>query len=493
MSTARPLCTLFYGVLEQRTALLVGGEPLSGPFDQEFGRDGCGRPRLSGAALAGALLATARKLGHVLPGRLTGAHSQPTHCPSAWRVWNAALLEPEPERVTHEPRIHVAIRQDTGAAAENLLYDQVVLPHGHCWSLLLEISARHAGMPKDYDSLVQLARDVLAEWQAGRCWLGSGVASGLGWMQLTGLQMVTLDQSQRRHWPDNQCADNQTRFQRAATLAGGLATLLPPRPTRPSSAWHYAAFDLTLDVGAAPANGYGVDALSVGGFPGPQPAADLYRGHLDPPRGMDAAAFFDPKHFKPDQALAMTTRRGAAAPEPFIPGTAIRGPLRHTLSRLLRRAGNAILDPVTNQPTAQGDPVGELFGLLDARGPDPDRKPIERPRSAALLISDAHLDHSEGAPQWRAAWLQHHAEDEFTASTYGGAKFDRLVLLAGRFRARMVLEAPTAADLERLRQLLLQLRAPLEQSRIGFGGAQWAGLGWVRGSLTETTSGSATP
>ena len=58
------------------------------------------------------------------------------------------------------------------------------------------------------------------------------------------------------------------------------------------------------------------------------------------------------------------TRHGEKA-EPFIPGSSLRGPLRHALSRRYRAHGETIRDPNGDRSRGkQRDEVEALFGSL---------------------------------------------------------------------------------------------------------------------------------
>ena len=85
--------TIFTGNLVQQSALSVGGNEPSGVVDSPCCSDGLGRPTLRGTTLAGALIATARKIVEKLPGGITVDDHQHTSTSefalSAWRFFNA--------------------------------------------------------------------------------------------------------------------------------------------------------------------------------------------------------------------------------------------------------------------------------------------------------------------------------------------------------------------------------------------------------------------
>jgi hypothetical protein len=225
------------------------------------------------------------------------------------------------------------------------------------------------------------------------------------------------------------------------------------------------------------ANGYGIDALSVGGHAAVNGATAWSDRHLGP-RDRDRE-----KHkesFAPDHTFVLT-RADDGRLEPFLPGSSLRGPLRHTLSRHLRAQGQRIKDPnvpMSPTPKAEGSAASidlPLFGTME--------------KSAALLVRDAHLVDSE---RWTAAWLQHHAEDEFAGGVYGVSKFDRTVLIEGTFAWRIVVETQDAQVIDNfarkhwpvLKQLALSGHLPV-------GGARWRSAGWPAWSIGRTRLGKA--
>jgi hypothetical protein len=114
----------------------------------------------------------------------------------------------------------------------------------------------------------------------------------------------------------------------------------------------------------------------------------------------------------------------------------VRGPLRHAFSRLERAAGCEVKDPHLGQgKVGADDPAGRAFGTVS--------------HSSRILIRDAR---AEG--EWVAAKLHMHAEDEFSAGSYGSAKRDAVRLLQGTFPVRIVIEGAVAKDVEPLVQLI---------------------------------------
>lgn len=425
-----PYRTLFVGTLVQESFLSVGGvdDPAT-TVDSPFCRDGLDRPTLRGTGLAGALIATLRRhLGDKVPETISG--SDKGRQPSIWRFFNSHPASGSGSAY----RQHVAIDERTGAAATSMLFNVETLPPGTCWPFLLEVDTSRDA------SAANLAREALAHWAAGRCLLGREVARGLGWMRLVGLREYELTPDQVDLWPRATRSDDYLGYieEQFAQLAQNV-----PAADKPLPGW----VEITGSVIAGEhEDGWGIDSLSIGGHASEELLAAWDAERFLAPDGMnDPGAAFDP-----DFAIVTFEQRaadGSPARLPYIPGSSLRGPLRHALARLQRARGKPL------------QPVEELFGTVK--------------QSAKLLIQDALPDPRE---EVRLAWLQHHAEDEFSGGAYGPAKFDRVAVMQGRFAWRMVLEDAT----EDQKTLLQDLFALARAGQIGIGGGQWRGHGWLQ-------------
>jgi len=444
--------TLFVGTLRQTTALSVGGRDLPSVTDAPLCRDGQQRFTLRGQTLAGALIATARRLGD-LPTFISGDFSQQNKIPppSRWRSFTSHT-DGNPRS---EIRQHVRINPKTGAAEDNGLFNLEVLPAGICWPFLLEIDSSG----EDGALAEAIAYRALQEWQAGRCYIGREVARGLGWMQLNNLQIVRLTSDMPEHidaWPNaERSSDYPAYVTELAQKFGSVETLDYPFSDKSDAVTLELPFSISVGVRD---NGYGLDSLSIGGHAESEVMANWQDEHYLAPTSLK------PEHraelFDPDFALVMTNREGQRSP--FIPGSALRGPFRHALERHYRASG---------QWDAYQAKLGKFFGVLDT----PTSKEQEnKSYAAALLVSDAELVDEN----WQAAWFQLHAEDEFTAGAYGSSKFDRLALIGAKFSGCLVLETSTA-DLPQLQPLLEKLQELAEHGDIAIGGSQWRGHGWV--------------
>jgi CRISPR/Cas system CSM-associated protein Csm3 (group 7 of RAMP superfamily) len=421
---SNPYRTLFLGTLVQESFLSVGGSDDSyTTVDSPFCRDGAQRPTLRGTGLAGALVAILRRLKGAVPATISG--SGDGRQPSVWRFFNS-----HPEIPAHPAyRQHVAIDPRTGAAATGALFNVETLPPQTRWPFLLEVDTSR---DPEADGL---AREALAHWVAGRCLLGREVARGLGWLRLEGLREYPLTTGQLDAWPDARKAGDYAGYIR--DCFGALAREVPEAELG-LPGW----IELTGTLGAGPrGDGYGIDSLSIGGHASEELAA-AWDARFLAPDGLDAAAAKD--GFDPDFAIVTWERAGQR--QPYIPGSSLRGPLRHALARRLKAR------------KLDGGLLESLFGTVEC--------------SAKLLIRDALP--VEGG-DFRLAWMQHHAEDEFTAGAYGSAKFDRVALMEGRFGWKIVLEDPTTEE----KQALAEVLALAQDGQVGIGGGQWRGHGWL--------------
>ncbi len=468
----RDYITLFSGYLVQDSALSVGGNnDADGTVDDPLCRDGQGRFTLRGTTLAGALLATARKLYQHLPAEISAASAEQDDnnrkkIPPR-SVWQFFTSHPETVSESSESRQGVGILQATGAAAEGALFDIETLPRGTRWRFYLAVDMSQVSENMGLDSNpASIAAAALLEWQQGRCWIGRAVARGLGWLHLEDLTAYCLDTSHLDLWPDSSLSLPEALEEVAKKVEAIPAERFVDKFGSFSfrNPWHYVEINGRLQVGERD-NGYGIDALAVGGHAASE-ALTEWNSHYLTNKGQQLEK--QKEEFAPDSSIVLT-RSSNGELQPFIPGSALRGPLRHTLSRFLRAKGKEIQDPnqKNSEPT---DMVAKLFGNLK--------------KSAALLISDAYLVNDD----WQAVWLQHHAEDEFSAGVYESSKFDRVALVNAEFAWRFVIEVQDEKDAEEYLQLLMPIFEYGEQGFLPVGGGQWRGLGWVKWVVDVSTA-----
>lgn len=466
-------CTVFLATLVQDSALSVSGLD---PEDMTR-RNGSalpdnpftivdGQPVLAGRGLKGAAVAMARRFFDPLP-RVVSENLDTDPDPSrrrafrhsAWEFANARQL------VKTEPRDRngVGIRLRTGARARGILYDCEVTPAGTRWSLVIECIRRVRHPPADAVEAEGILSYVLSEhWAKGRCWLGGGVARGLGWCHIEDLSAHRLDGTAWKRWTDARRGAPNKDPSPIAEIRKLLPQAEPKISTvEPTRGWCFREREVALSFGEyRPEPGgvaWGVDMLAVG-------THDRESGHqpignggtwAQPPwaPGLTGSDAFDT-----DRAMAM---EGAT---PLLPGSAVRGPLRHAFSR--RRTAQLGSGSVADTHEKQGDvgkddPAGKVFGTTL--------------QSSRVLICDSRAESG-----WCAAKLQQHAEDEFTAGSFETAKRDAVRLLKGAFRVRMVVDAPSQAEADKLTAELDPIIALGAIGHLPVGGHKTRGAGWGR-------------
>jgi len=456
--SSKPYKLLISGILVQKTAFSTGGNRYetgdNNDIDNLLAKDGEGRYTLRGTSLAGAFLATAQQICMELPNTLSEdspkeqesrlktafdnrvdkeqdykqwLQKQPRMNESVWIFHHAHPIN-TPQ---NEVRDNVAINQQTGAAQHSAKFDSEILPAGTRWQFLMEVDEYR----DQNNNASAIALRVIEQWEEKQCWLGRDVARGLGWMTLQNTKVYRLSSEQATIWPD--------AHKTPCELLQGLHRYQLPKE---------AITEIKKEVHAKPAcaiggtititvgknnDGYGLDMLSVGGHQkerdGKQRKTNQpdklmgkqflqkHKNKLLAPQGIERDEYVKFKESNTgdaDFSLSVTcTADGKTIP--IIPGSSIRGSLRHVLSWLLRKQGNTIWSPSdTDTPPDDNDIVHKLFGSTS--------------QSAKLLISDAMLQ--DGA-DWQAVVLEMHAEDEFTQGVYGSGKFDRTCLTRGIFEA----------------------------------------------------------
>ena len=399
-------------------------------------------PTLSGRGLKGAAVAMARRFFDPLPRSV----SEDAGKNSAYRrsAWEFANTTPESFEASLWIRAGVGIRHKTGARAGGVLYDREVVPQGARWPLAFRVDWSLAG-PEAIEAEGILGYALARHWSEGRCWLGGGAARGLGWCHIEDLRAYRLGPEAYERW--------------VQSGREALPDALPDVPAvEPTRSWCFRTLDLKLSFGEYLPSG---DESAWG--------LDMLRGPHETERAIQATgdgAWAKPSWASPsdstpdglstDRALLMDRGR------PLLPGSGVRGPLRHAFSRTKTAAGHAVQDPHPVQgKVSEDDPGGKVFGTVA--------------RSSRVLIRDGRAE--EG---WAAARLHMHAEDEFSAGSYGSAKRDAVRVLRGTFPVRIVVEGPDADSVGPLIEEIDRLVALGELGHLPIGGHKARGAGWGR-------------
>lgn len=428
--------TLFTATLVQDSALSVSGFDRETSADQPFALvDGV--PTLVGRGLKGAAVAMARRFFDPLPRAVSDDIKHGTLRRSAWEFADAVT--------TGAPRVRagVGIRHKTSARAGGVLYDREVIPAGTKWQLSFRVDRSFALDDAEFTEAEGILGYVLAEhWAKGRCWLGGGAARGLGWCHLDSLKAYRFDDAAYEAWVKSG----------RTTLPAVLAAVPTVTPTR---SWCLRTLDVNIGFGEyrpePTEDAWGLDMFAVGPHDTERAVQATGDGQWAKPAWATSAA--TPDTLSTDRGLLMEGAR------PLLPGASVRGPLRHAFSRLERAAGHDVKDPhLVQGDVGEDDPAGKAFGTVS--------------HSSRILIRDAR---AEG--EWAAAKLHMHAEDEFSAGSYGSAKRDAVRVLKGAFPVRVVVEGATQDEVAPLVTLIDRQVALGTLGRLLIGGHKTRGAG----------------
>ena len=394
--------TLFTATLVQDSALSISGVDRESTSDKPFTivND---VPVMSGRGLKGAAVAMARRFFDPLPRSISEESSRRTALRrSAWEFSNST-----PDRATGARlplRASAGIFQKTGARASGVLYDREVVPAGTRWPLVFRVDWSWA--EAEANEAEGILGYVLAEhWAKGRCWLGGDIARGLGWCHIENLCAYRLDEQAYEAW----VASGRNKLP---------DPLLKTPVVEPTRSWCFRTLEVRLGFGEYRPNGdkappWGLDMLSVGPHSADRSMQSFGSGALARP-SWAANAHAAGAELDTDRALLMEENC------PLLPGASVRGPMRHAFSRDVRAYGGSVEDPhLVQGNVGENDDAGKIFGTAT--------------HSSQVLICDARA--LEG---WAAARLHMHAEDEFSAGSYGSAKRDAVRMLRGVFPVRIV-------------------------------------------------------
>lgn len=462
--------TLFTATLVQDSALSVSGLNRETSADQPFALvestvNGVRTlvPTLVGRGLKGAAVAMAKRFFNPLPRAVSDDIKHGALRRSAWEFADATATG------VSRIRAGVGIRQKTSARAGGVLYDREVIPAGTKWQLSFRVDRSYALDDAEYTEAGGILGYVLAEhWAKERCWLGGSAARGLGWCHVEGLKAYRFDEASYEAWVKSG----------RTTLPPALDGVPVVSPTR---SWCFRTLDVNVSFGEykpEPSEAaWGLDMFAVGPHDTDRAVQKTGGGTWarpawapnanDPSKWL--ADKYTPDDLSTDRALLMEGDR------PLLPGASVRGPLRHAFSRMERAAGHTVEDP--NRKDAKvgtDDPAGKAFGTVS--------------KSSRILIRDAR---AEG--EWAAAKLHMHAEDEFSAGSYGSAKRDAVRVLQGTFPVRVVVEGATAEEVEPLVKLInrqVSLGAlghlPIGGHKTrGAGSGHWQAKPWVNDDVTK--------
>lgn len=457
--------TLFTATLVQDSALSVSGLDRETSADQPFALvDKV--PTLVGRGLKGAAVAMARRFFEPLPSAVSDVFAKSAKRAPRRSVWEVSDATTKGVPVI---RAGVGIRHRTGARAKGVHYDREVLPAGTIWQVSFRVDRSYALDASEFTEAEGILGYVLAEhWVKGRCWLGGGAARGLGWCHLEDLKAYRLDDSSYETWV----------MSGRTALPATLSSVPTVAPTR---SWCFRTLDVNISFGEykpePSAAAWGLDMFAIGPHDTERSVQPTGDGQWTKPAW--AANAQPPEVMSTDRALLMDGPKGTE--RPLLPGASVRGPMRHAFSRMQRATGLYVKDPhLVQGDVGEDDPAGRAFGTVT--------------RSSRILIRDAR---AEG--EWVAAKLHMHAEDEFSAGSYGSAKRDAVRALKATFPVRVVVEGAEPSDVEPLvklvdRQVALGALGHLTiggHKTRGAGAGRWQAMPWVNCDVAKARTWTA--
>ena len=313
--------------------------------DMPLQRDGCGRIVIPGTSLAGALRAwTERRfpgLHDLLAGFWGYQRDDTDEGAASFCLVNDALIEDgaAPEEIIHRVRLDA----HTAAAREGGKFDQAVLARGQRLSLSLELEVPNdTALAEQYRALLGW---IMRDLQDGLVRLGGGKQHGLGAVRAEQIEI----------------------WEHAFTLAGFRA--------RAQARLQHSQAPIALAIAKKPCNSGADGAGSVAGADCPPPVSKIaldalkkdrlqpqaveelsLRVHWHPVGALMSKAPFDGNAIDILPLVAHADKTHVAL---ALPGTGIRGALRHTLARIVR----TLLDRDEAPARSAGEDEAPLPGI----------------------------------------------------------------------------------------------------------------------------------
>ena len=473
------------GTLKARTAVHVGSGVGGDLTDALLRRDAAGQPIIPGTTIAGTLRTLATRLAPRLGSKICAALKDPddrdsrASCDCAVchlfgdlnpsdaedanseasriLVFNARLKDDTPQTFIRDG---VGIDRVTGAAARagGVKFDLEVLPAETKFEFRLELRDVDEG-----DKRLLVA--VLAEWQAGRAWLGSNVARGLGAFELcedVAYKTLALDADglltflkEDEPW---QAAEPQANWLRDRVA---LVQITPPAEENRHVARRWVTIEGTLQAGGPLLTN---DATTSGqtGFDHAPLLAQLGDWQCPVLAGSGLRGVLRSHAERIARTLAT---RNADGKDAFLRTCPACSPVESRADEPL-----ASCDALLRGEVSTSDEVSDDHLCLACRLFGSTR------RGSRLLVEDALYQPTEMQSKPVLKMMDFLAIDRFTGGGAEGAKFDALALWKPAFKLRLHLENPAAWELGWLALVLRDLQAGW--LTVGFGAAK--GFGRVK-------------
>lgn len=485
--------------LTAHTAVHIGSGEGNDLADALMRRDSKGVPFIPGTAIAGALRSLLTRLaprlnaglcavlnektklrkvscncgvchlfGDINPSDEEGARSEA----SKLLVFNAHPIGILPLQLIRDG---VGIDRMTGAAARAgaVKFDMEVLPAGAAFELRMELRDSN---PKDE----QLLAAGLAEWEAGRFWLGGRVARGLGAFKLDNIQFKTWNLNDSKEVlaflkEDKPWTRAQEKQNWLKEILGAVAiSRATDTPDEVARCWLSLTGTLQAD-GPILTN----DTMASGAS------------------GFDHAPLLE---------------EWSNWQKPVLSGAGLRGVLRSHAERLARTLASIeyenkeafLLNCPACDPNARDDdknnqlPLESCDSLLKKKNYSSDKEASvclacslfgSTRRGSRLIVEDAPYQKTEAHHNPIFKMLDFLAIDRFTGGGADGAKFDALALWKPAFSLRLFLDNPAQWELGWLWLVIRDLAEGW--LTFGFGGAK--GFGKVKFTDWKATFGYLSP
>lgn len=349
-------------------------------------------------------------------------------------------------------RDHVRINA-RGAADSTGKFDVSSVPVGARFSFELRLDAPTA---------TDIAR-FMAILASGEFRLGGHTRRGLGLLTLVEIRARTFDFSKAADFVD------WKRWAAEPNLASRASQLSRVKvDTSPSPKTVYGRWKLDLTADAAWRVGGGTpgeaDQVSSVKWQGPQRKIEAKVVDLAPVREI---------------RILWSAAGRAALSEPalVLPGTAIKGAIRHRTSFHLRRLNGAFGSP--DRPCEESDGLEPLFGAVKSSG------------SEAGVAGLVYIDDVWIADSGRRELQEHVAIDRFSGAPLNGALFSESMVGKTTLTIAVSVAKPSAArnikpdEFERLVGALDLALQDLAQGRLALGAASSRGHGYFHGTVTR--------
>lgn len=471
--------------LKNRTALHLGSGKENETSDALLRRDSQGNLILPGTSIAGALRTLLTRLAprlglddKVCQAIINQNSSQACGClvcglfgdinprdgvgnqaeASRLLVRDGQSIEPLNSAV----RDGVGIQRSAGAAARSggAKFDLEVLPPDAVFDLLLELR----NSTPEQEKLLAVG---LAEWKAGRGWLGGRVSRGLGAFQLIEIKSATQDFTDSKILIDYLMADDPSEVASAEIdwQPDQLETIqpVPAQEEYLASRWveitgvlHADGPLLTNDTASADLSGFD--------------HAPLVAGILDWGTPLLSGAGIRGVIRSHAERLARTLASAEAQKNVFLEICPACDPNESRANVPLTSCDKLLRDA---QFLSENDEVGDEHLCLACRLFGSTR------RGSRLIVEDAfyYPDAAHGAPKYKM--LDFLAVDRFTGGSANHLKFDALALWNPAFSLRIFLENPSSWELGWLMLVLRDMQSGW--LHMGMGAAKGFGKVYLMG------------